>query len=145
MKYKEAFDELKNRFKKTEAELLKLRNGHTDSQEECVRLNGKLEGLHIAMEYMNELDGLLDEEHTWCDIVDSAPQENGDYVCIVEYDFDGKHYKKQQMLSYNCMQQRWFGLGRETDVVTYWAKQFPEPNDLRCTGCLWPVRQCHCK
>lgn len=78
----------------------------------------------------------------WVDVKKTVPQTDDDYLCLVEYDFDGRHYKTKRILSY-C-NGRWTGMGRDSDVITYWSEFPKEPNDLRCTECLWPVQWCHC-
>ena len=54
--YKENWEELKERLEKAELELLKIRNNDKCSDEEQKRLDTKLSGLRIALEYMREME-----------------------------------------------------------------------------------------
>lgn len=54
--YKEAFQELKERLNKAEAELIQLRDAQTGTDAEYKRLNAKLSGLRIAIQYIRELE-----------------------------------------------------------------------------------------
>ena len=56
MKYKENWEELKERLEKAELELLKIRNNDKCSDEEQKRLDTKLSGLRIGLEYMREME-----------------------------------------------------------------------------------------
>lgn len=54
--YKENWEELKERLEKAELELLKIRNNDKCSDEEQKRIDTKLSGLRIALEYMREME-----------------------------------------------------------------------------------------
>lgn len=54
--YKENWEELKERLEKAELELLKIRNNDKCSDEEQKRLDTKLSGLRIGLEYMREME-----------------------------------------------------------------------------------------
>lgn len=54
--YKERWDELKQRLEKAEYELLVLINGNASDDFERNRLNSKVSGLKIALEYMREME-----------------------------------------------------------------------------------------
>jgi hypothetical protein len=54
--YKENWEELKERLEKAELELLKIRNNDKCPDEEQKRLDTKLSGLRIALEYMREME-----------------------------------------------------------------------------------------
>lgn len=54
--YKERWDELKQRLEKAEYELLGLINGNASDDFERNRLNSKVSGLRIALEYMREME-----------------------------------------------------------------------------------------
>ena len=54
--YKENWEDLKQRLQKAELELLKIRNNDKCSDDEQKRLDTKLSGLRIALEYMREME-----------------------------------------------------------------------------------------
>ena len=54
--YKENWEELSKRLEKAELELLKIRNNDTCSEKEQKRIDTKLSGLRIALEYMSEME-----------------------------------------------------------------------------------------
>ncbi|MCJ7837462.1 hypothetical protein MUB23_18955 [Cuneatibacter sp. NSJ-177] len=56
MNYKEKWSELKERLKKAEMELLRMISKTRHNELEEKRLNAKMQGLRIAIEYMEELD-----------------------------------------------------------------------------------------
>ncbi len=56
MNYKEKWSELKERLKKAEMELLRMISKTRHNALEEKRINAKMQGLRIAIEYMEELD-----------------------------------------------------------------------------------------
>jgi len=54
----------------------------------------------------------------WISAKDRLPDEFQRVLGVVEYDFDGKHYRVIKII-YHCS-GGWEPLGRETDIVTHW-------------------------
>lgn len=55
----------------------------------------------------------------WISVKDELPELFKNVLGVVEYDFDGKHYKHHRIV-YHAGSGRWEPLSRQSDKITYW-------------------------
>lgn len=117
--------------------LEQLRNG-ADSGLESVKndfiSSGKPEHAEIAIDFHRSVAGALnraisaiENEIRWKQTKDERPPVGVKALGIIEYDSFGRHYAAYGIVSID-KNGKFNPLGRETDVVTWWAELPKMPN-----------------
>lgn len=136
MTYKEAYIELKERLEKTEYELRLMRQKQENGSSEQKRLNAKISGLMISLEYIHEMKDLIEDAAMtdWIKVdADHMPPDMEPVIVTIECDGKRRAYQEHRWnLRYNSWEwlceasAGYWEFVDEDEEITHWMP-YPEP------------------